>query len=567
MKDSSGDKNIMSPIKHKFWPKGVPATGTVPQVTLPHYLDTAALRYPDKTAIVYCGKRISYRELKQYTDAMAGFLQQKMQLGRGDRVLLMSQNCPQFVIAFYAVLQLGAVVVPVNAMCTTSEIQHYMSDSGARCAFVAQELLKQLAPCMESKMEGGLKHVMVHAYGDFVEDLADPDLPDFVKQGSELALSDGMVAFSDALKAGLAAEPVQTDPDDFCVLPYTSGTTGKPKGCIHTHATLLASLANSAIWRNLHAESVMLSVAPMFHMLGMQNGMNMPIMLGGTVVMMPRWNAELALKLMEKHRVSVWTAPPAMVLDCFTQPSAEQRDLSSLTLLSGGGAAMPEAIAAMLKTRFDIVYNEGYGMTETASFLHCNPLEHSKRQCLGIPTQGVDSRIVDPGTLQELPQGEVGELITSGPQVMKGYWQNEQANQESFLERDGRVFFRTGDLARIDEEGYFFMCDRLKRMINVSGYKVWPSEVENTFYDHPAIHEVCIVGIQDSIKGEVVKALVVLKQEYEGKLSPQELIAWARENMAVYKAPRLVEFVDQLPKSNTGKIMWRKLQADQNNII
>ena len=556
----------MSPIKRKFWPKGVPANGSVPQVTLPHYLETAALRYPDKAAIIYCGRHISYRELRQHVHAMAGFLQQKMQLARGDRVLLMSQNCPQFVIAFYAVLQLGAVVVPVNAMCTTSEIQHYMDDSGARFAFVAQELLKQVVPCMQSNREDGLRHVMVHAYRDFVADLADPDLPDFVRQHHDPGLSDGMVAFSEALQAGLSAEAVQTDPDDFCVLPYTSGTTGKPKGCIHTHATLLASLVNSAIWRNLHAESVMLSVAPMFHMLGMQNGMNMPIVLGGTVVMMPRWNAELALKLMEKHRVSVWTAPPAMVLDCFSQPSADQRDLSSLALLSGGGAAMPEAIAAMLKTRFGIVYNEGYGMTETASFLHCNPLEHSKRQCLGIPTQRVDSRIVDPATLQELPQGEVGELITSGPQVMKGYWKNEQANQESFLERDGRVFFRTGDLARIDEDGYFFMCDRLKRMINVSGYKVWPSEVENTFYDHPAVHEVCIVGIQDSVKGEIVKALVVLKPEYEGQLSEQDLIAWAREKMAVYKAPRLVEFVDALPKSNTGKIMWRKLQADQNNI-
>ncbi|MFV9474781.1 long-chain-fatty-acid--CoA ligase [Advenella sp. RU8] len=554
----------MKQAKNKFWPKGVPLSCMVPQVTLPHFLEAAALRYPEKTAIVYCGENISYARLKQYVDAMSGYMQKQMHIAKGDRVLLMSQNCPQFVIVYYAVLQLGGVIVPVNAMCTTPEIQYYMEDSGARCAFVAQELLPQILPCMAQNRPDGLRHVMVHAYGDFVADLNNPDLPDLVKQAKAWEPAPGLVDFAAAVAAALPLSPVQVDPDDFCVLPYTSGTTGHPKGCIHTHATLLASLNSSAIWRSLHAESVFLAVAPMFHMLGMQNGMNLPIMLGATVVMMPRWHAGQALALIEKHRVSVWTAPPAMVLDCFSQPDVLQRDLSSLALLGGGGAAMPEAVATMLKERFDIVYNEGYGMTETASFLHCNPVAHAKRQCLGIPTQDVDSRIVDPGTLQELPQGEVGELVTSGKQVMKGYWNNEQANEESFIELDGKRFFRTGDLARIDEDGYFFMSDRLKRMINVSGYKVWPSEVENAMYQHPAIHEVCIVGIQDERKGEVVKALVVLKPGYEGRVSGQEIIDWAREIMAVYKAPRLVQFVDGLPKSNTGKIMWRKLQEEQN---
>jgi fatty-acyl-CoA synthase len=369
--------------------------------------------------------------------------------------------------------------------------------------------------------------------------------------------------FEDALALQLQPAADRGAPDDLCVLPYTSGTTGHPKGCKHTHATVLASNVASQVWKNLNVDSVFLCVAPLFHMLGMQNGMNVPITLGATVVMMPRWNAAQAVRLIERHRVTAWTAPPAMVIDAFAQPEALTRDLSSLCLLSGGGAAMPEAVATMLAERFGLSYNEAYGLSETAAFLHANPLARGKRQCLGVPTQGVDSRIVDPVTLQELPQGEVGELVTRGAQVMTGYWNNEAANREAFIELDGQRYFRTGDLASVDEEGYFFMRDRLKRMINASGFKVWPAEVESAMYEHPAIYEACIIGIEDAHRGETVKALVVLKPDQRGRVSEQDIIDWGRARMAVYKAPRIVEFLDALPKSSTGKILWRELQEAQ----
>ena len=227
---------------------------------------------------------------------------------------------------------------------------------------------------------------------------------------------------------------------------------------------------------------------------------------------------------------------------------------------------MPDAVASMLQRRFDIVYQEGYGMTETASFLHANPPARCKRQCLGVPTTRVDSRIVDPVTLEELPPGEVGEIVTHGPQVMLGYWRNEAANASAFVELEGKRFLRTGDLASVDEDGYFFMRDRLKRMINASGYKVWPAEVESALYEHPAVHEVCIVGVEDAKRGESVKALVVLKPGYRGSTREQDIIDWSRERMAVYKAPRIVAFLDELPKSTTGKILWRQLQeAEQRH--
>ena len=221
---------------------------------------------------------------------------------------------------------------------------------------------------------------------------------------------------------------------------------------------------------------------------------------------------------------------------------------------------MPEAVAAMLAKRYGITYNEAYGLTETASFLHCNPLDRNKRQCIGVPTFGVDTRVVDPATLVELPQGETGELVTRGAQVMLGYWNNPQADAEAFFMLDGQRYFRTGDLGRVDEEGYFYVTDRLKRMINASGYKVWPAEVENALYDHPAVHEACVIGVPDAARGETVKALLVLREEARGSVREDEVIAWARTRMAAYKAPRIVEFVDVLPKSSTGKILWRQLQ-------
>lgn len=549
--------------RNPYWPKGIPHNITVPQVTLPHCLLTSAQRFPNKTAIVFCENTFTYAELQTHVDSMAAYLQKALGVRKGDRVLLFSQNCPQFVIAYYAALSIGAVIVPVNAMCTTEEVRYFMENSDAEYAFVARELVDAVLPCMQTEKSKGLKHIVVHIYKDMLTKLDSHDIPAFIKQDYAPIERPDVHDFQTILiEKRYQAGALETSPHDFCVLPYTSGTTGKAKGCIHTHFTMLSSIYGSTMWRNMHSESVILAVAPMFHLLGMQNSMNIPIFLGSTVIMMPRWDAGLAVKLCARHRVSSWTAPPAMVLDFFSHPSAREADLSSLSLLTGGGAAMAESVALMLKERFGIVYNEGYGMTETASFLHCNPLNHPRRQCLGIETQGVDSRIVDPVTLKELPRGEIGELVTSGSQIMLGYWKNPEANEESFFDMDGKRFFRTGDLARIDEDGYFFMTDRLKRMINVSGYKVWPSEVENTMYAHPAIQEVCIVGIHDEKQGEQVRALVVLK---EGIVAEEkEIIAWSREHMAVYKAPRSVAFFDELPKSNTGKIMWRKLQNEQN---
>jgi fatty-acyl-CoA synthase len=297
----------------------------------------------------------------------------------------------------------------------------------------------------------------------------------------------------------------------------------------------------------------------MFHVTGMQGGLNGPLFTGNTMVLLPRWDREVAAQCVERYKVTSWTAIPTMIQDFFLNQDTDRYDLSSIRKLSGGGAAMPAAVAQRLKDR-GITYCEGYGLSETISPTHINPPNRPKQQCLGIPIYDVDSRVVDPGTSAELPVGEVGEIVTHGPQVFLGYWNKPEASAEAFLEIDGKRFLRTGDLGFVDEDGYFFLVDRLKRMINASGFKVWPTEVESLMYQHPAVLEACVIGTKDPHRGETVKAVVVLRPEWRGRIDGQAIIDWCRQNMAVYKAPRIVAFVDALPKSGSGKIQWRELQ-------
>ena len=360
--------------------------------------------------------------------------------------------------------------------------------------------------------------------------------------------------------AGKAPTAHTAQPDDLVLLPYTSGTTGLPKGCMHTHRTLMSNACGGGQWGYASPESVSLAVVPMFHITGMMYGVLGSVYVASTSVILPRWDRELAGRLISRLHVTHWTCIPTMVIDLFGSPNYKSFDLSSLAYISGGGAAMPQAVAQRLLDEFGLTFAEGYGLTETAAPSHANPPERAKLQCLGFPIFGVDSRVVDPLTLEELPPGEVGEIITRGPMVFKGYWRHPESTEAAFVEFEGERFFRTGDLGRMDEEGYFFLTDRLKRMINASGYKVWPAEVELLLYKHPAVQEACIIAARDEYRGETVKAVVVLREHARGRTTAEDIIGWAREQMAAYKAPRLVEFVDSLPKSGSGKVMWRLLQ-------
>jgi fatty-acyl-CoA synthase len=546
----------MSDLHLPFWPAHAPRHVWLPETSLSYNVEVTATRFPGKPFMIFYDTAITYRRFREETEWVAGWLQQVAGVKKGDRVLLDMQNSPQFITAFYGILRADAVVVPVNPMNLTNELRHYVHDSGAKVAFVAQELYPRMQPLLPE----GLERIVVATYSDYLEAPTDLKVPEFVAAPRAALAESGAVAWADMMAAHCVPAPAQAGPDDLAVMPYTSGTTGQPKGCMHTHRSTSYYTVAGGIWTQGNQGGVGLSVLPLFHVTGMQANMNVVIYGGSTVVLLPRWDRDAAALCVQRYRVTGMALITAMVIDFMGNPRLGEYDLSSLRAIGGGGAAMPKAVALAMERKLGIRYREGYGMSETMAATHSNPPDRPKEQCLGIPIFDVDARIVEPGTTRELPQGETGEIVVHGPQVMQGYWNQPQATGEAFVEIDGKRFLRTGDLAYVDGEGYFFFVDRLKRMINAAGFKVWPAEVEAMLYHHPAIQEACVIAAQDPRRGETVKALVVLKPGYAGKVSEQEITDWSHDNMAAYKVPRIVQFVDSLPKSGAGKVMWRMLQ-------
>ena len=549
---------------YAHWPPGVPKSLTIPRTSLYFNLEVSAKRYPDKTFINYYESTLSFAEVKRQVDALAGFLQQRLGVMRGDRVLLDFQNSPQFILGYYAILRADAVVVPVNPMSRSAELRHYLEDAGAKVALLGQESWAQFEPLLGS---GVLGHCVIGVYSDYITASTPVPIPEFVRAPASLPERAGVTAWTEAVGRRIGPAPSRAGFDDLAVMPYTSGTTGKPKGCMHTHGTVLSTSTMACAWRIATSEGVTLGVLPLFHVTGMQSNMNTPMQLGASTVLMSRWDREAAAMLIERAKVNSFTGITTMMVDFLANPDLAKHDLSSLNSVGGGGAAMPEAVAERLRKTIGLPFVEGYGLTETMAPSHVNPAERPKPQCAGIPIFDTDSRVIDVQTFAECGPNEIGEIITAGPQVFKGYWNQPGATEEAFIEHDGKRFFRTGDLGYYDEEGYFFITDRLKRMINASGFKVWPAEVEAMLYAHPDIQEACIIGTVDPYRGETVKALVVPKPASRGRLTAEEVTGWARERMAAYKVPRVVEFIDELPKTGTGKVFWRKLQEDENRRI
>ena len=540
------------------WPDLVPPFLELPATSLYSNLSVSALRYPHHPAIIYYGTTLTYAELERQAEALAGYLQ-RAGVQAGDRVLLYMQNSPQFVIGFYAILRANAVVVPVNPMNRRAELEYLIADTEAQVALCGRELLDNISELVGS---AGLREVIVTAYGDYVREPTDLELPEAVTLAADMPAAAGLTPWQQALDAAYEPGPLTAGPDDLCVIPYSSGTTGNPKGCTHTHHSAMATTVYCSVWGNSQHDVVQLVSVPMFHVTGMQVCMNASIYLGATQVIMTRWDRKTAARLIERHGITSWRNIPTMVVDLLSDPDIEQYDLSTLKSIGGGGAAMPAAIAAKLENKLGLRYSEGYGLSETLSATHMNPPAAPKAQCLGIPIIGVDARVIDVDSLREVGVGETGEIVLHGEQVFQGYWRRPEATAEAFIELDGKRFFRSGDLGHYDEEGYFFLVDRVKRMINASGYKVWPAEVEALLYGHPAVHEVCIISAPDERRGETVKAVVVLAAGHDGTTA-DDILDWCKNNMSAYKCPKLVEFVDSLPKSPAGKIMWRALQEQE----
>ena len=532
----------------RYWPRTKPRSITVPVTSLYDNLSVSAHRYPDKAAVWFYGQHTSYQELLSMADHFSGHLAAQG-VQKGDRVMLCLQNSPQWIAAAHAIWRLGGVVVPLPPMLGPKEFGFFVQDAGLRVGIVAAELYQHARA-------GGLGHAVVVtlAHG-LPEDRGGVAFPAGLDMFPELQAGD--VTWEAAVQSQ-AAPQAQVQAGDLCVMPYTSGTTGFPKGCMHTHHNVQANAAGGAFWGNVSSGDTTLATLPYFHVTGFTSSMLSPIFTGATIVVMARWDRETARVLIKGQGVMGWTNTATMVVDLLANPLLSSADLVSLKLVNGGGASMPEALGRRWKELSGLEFLEGYGLSETMAQTHSNPQERPKLQCLGIPFYGVDARIIDLDTLQELPQGQTGEIVMNGPQVFQGYWNRPEASAEAFLDLGGKRFFRSGDLGYMDAEGYFFFVDRLKRMVNSGGMKVWPAEVEAALHAHPAVQEACVIAVPDERMGEKARALLVLKAG--ASVTETEFIEWARTQMAHYKAPREVRFVDSLPKGPTGKVAWRQLQ-------
>jgi len=513
-------------------------------MTLAQCLERSAARHPHRAAISFFGHDISYARLQQEATAFAGWLRNRAGVQPGDRVALYLQNSPQWVIAYYGVLRADAVVVPVNPMYRAAELARCLADSGARIVVCSQELVEFAI--------GRAERIVVASYSDYLPAQPEFDLPAWIAAPAR-AIS-GCDTWSAIIAAAEVPPAPLAQPTDLAILNYTSGSSGEPKGCRHTHRSILHSTMGLALWHGHTPATVFLGVAPMYQIAGLVNSLNCAIYAGGTLVPMPRWDRALAAQLIERYRITFAGLAGAAVADLMADPAFGTYDLSSLQRLSSGGSTMPKALWDRIYSKLGLPFIEVYGMTETGT-IAINPIERPKPQCLGVPFFNADVRVLDSG-----------EIVVRGPQLFEGYWNRPDAamkidEAEAFIELDGQRFFRTGDIGYFDDEGYLFMTDRLKRMINASGYKVWPAEVEAILHDHPDVLEACVIGAPDPQRGETVKALIVLRPESIGRVDAAAIVEWSRQRMAAYKYPRLVEFVAALPKSPAGKILWRALQA------
>jgi len=490
-------------------------------------LTETAEQHGDKTAFKLDDLELSYSLLDEGSARIAGVLKSKG-LEPGDRVGLMMPNVPYFPVIYFGILRAGGVVVPMNVLLKKREVAFYLEDPEAKLLFAWHDF----GEAAEAGAEQTGSEVILVKPGDFEELLGDQE-PD-----REMSDREG---------------------DDTAVILYTSGTTGKPKGAELTHSNLLRnSKGVSEKLGEMTDDDVLLGALPLFHSFGQTCTMNSAVSVGATVTMLPRFDPDKALKIIDRDKATLFQGVPTMYNAMLHSASCEAADCSSLRICMSGGAAMPAELMRAFEEKFGCIILEGYGLSETspvASFNH--PDRERKPGSIGTPIEGVEMQVWDDDG-KEVPQGEVGEIVIRGHNIMKGYWNREDANKEAITEEG---WFRTGDMAKMDEDGYFFIVDRKKDLIIRGGYNVYPREIEEVLYEHPAIQEAAVIGVPHDELGEEVGAAVVLK---EGEsVDADELKSYVKEQVAAYKYPRKIWFVDELPKGPTGKILKREIEVPE----
>ncbi|OQP00611.1 long-chain fatty acid--CoA ligase [Geobacillus sp. 44C] len=526
-----------------LYPEHVSFQFDIPNITLCDILQERAKQYRDNPALTFYNKVITYGELVHAVNKFASNLQQQG-IQKGDRVAIMLPNCPQYVIAYYAILRIGAIVTQVNPMLVERELIHLLTDSGAETIVIYDALYPRLQAV---RKDTPIKRAIVVSFQPL----------------SSSSLDTNDVTFEQFLAQGSGSvQPVSIEPEhDVAVLQYTGGTTGRSKGAMLTHRNILANVMQCAeFFKGTYevGKERYLTVIPLFHVFAMTSGMNMAIYVGANNILLPRFELKEVLETIKEKQPTVFPGVPTMYVAITNTPGVEQYGINSIRTCNSGSAPMPLELMREFEEKTGAVVLEGYGLSEASPVTHCNPpFAERKPGTVGIGMPMTEYKIVDVATgTEELKPGEVGELIIRGPQVMKGYW--NMPEETAVALRDGWLY--TGDLATVDEEGYVTIIDRKKDMIIAGGYNIYPREIEEVLYEHPAVKEAVAIGVPDEYRGETVKAIIVLKDGKEA--TEEEIIAHCRKNLAAYKVPHIVEFRAELPKTNVGKILRRALREE-----
>ncbi len=541
----------------RFYPDQVPHHLEYPQVNAFYIFERGVEIAGEREALLFFGKKTTYRELHRCTLSLAGSLQ-AMGLRKGDRVALLLPNCPVFPMAFYAILKIGGVVVQLNPMYTSRELNALLQDARVKVAITLDFLAFKFE---EALNQGLVERLIVAKMKNLLPFPLSLLFPLKMKGKPKLdraQFGSKIVDFEPLLRGGGGPEPVEVDPQkDVAVFQYTGGTTGLAKAAMLTHANLIANTLQIRAWCHEAKEGgeVLMCVLPFFHVYGMTAVMGLGFYIGATLVLVPRFEVKEVVRLIRKHRVTMFPGVPTIYVAINGFASHHRVDLSSVEVCISGGAPLPIEVAQEFERITGGRVVEGYGLSEASPVTHVNPIWGKRKfGSIGLPVPDTLARVVNPDTGEDVPPGEVGELVVSGPQVMKGYWNRLD---ETFMAlRDG--WLHTGDMARMDEEGYFYIVDRKKDMIISGGYNIYPREVEEVLYEHPKILEAAVIGVPHGYKGEVVKAYVVKREGVT--LTEQEVVSFCSERLAPYKLPKEVEFVEDLPKSMVGKVLRRALK-------
>jgi long-chain acyl-CoA synthetase len=547
----------------EYYPTEVPPSLHYPEQNIAYFLKAAALQYPNQCALHFFGKKTTYRQLLEKAYRFANVLK-SLGVEKGDRVAIMLPNCPQSVVGYYGALLMGAVVVQTNPLYVERELEHQMQDSGAKVMLSLDLIYPRIR---KVRTNTDLEHVLITSIKDELPFPKNRLYPlKLRKEGMQVTVDYDAAThdYHRKMEDAPADHSVEEEIDaknDLALLQYTGGTTGLSKGVMLTHYNLVSNTLQSSAWFHQieKGEEKILAVLPFFHVYGMTVIMNFAIATGATMILHPKFDAGEVLKAIQKNKPTIFPGAPTMYVALLQHPDVKKYQISSIKACLSGAAPLPLEIQQQFETLTGGRLVEGYGLTEASPVTHANPIWGKRKNgTIGLPWPDTECRIVNIETGEDLSLPEqIGELVIRGPQIMKGYWNRPEETAQTL--KDG--WLHTGDIASMDEEGYFKIVDRKKDMIIAGGFNIYPREIEEVLYEHPKVLEAAVIGVTDSYRGETVKAFIVVKQGET--LDEAELDAYCRGQLAAYKVPRLYEFRTELPKTIIGKVLRRKLAEEE----